>query len=198
LMRTSEASNDLVLTPVTPVNYPVLQINTAVPVPAPIQSPSATFSGMAPLHETARATMMSPDAMLKAYAASKRSSRNTPSRSNTYKAEATTSANGGMRTLYAPPTTASTTQSHEESAYEEESYSHEYSSYYGGTTGHGHTDSLGTEEGVVTYGHRAQAYPSSVEEESNNPFRASAKVVSGAFSDSSRYSGIVEGAGHAQ
>lgn len=187
-MRTSENSNDMVLPPST-IDYPAIRTNktptpptskTPTPVPAPIQT---TFAGMTPMHESA----MSPDAMLRAYAA-KKGSQIQSKKSQSFRAELTTSANGGMRVLYEPPTSSAPSASVEESAYDEDAYSQGYTSYYGGTTGHGHTDSYGTEEGVVTYGQRTTLSP----RPDTNPFRKSA-AVSGVFSEGSRYSGVEHG-----
>lgn len=190
-MRTSEHSPDFVLKP-TPVEYPTLPSPSPV---SPVSNPapaSSTFSGMTPLHDTTSGTMMSPDAMLKAYAAAKTktSSLSLNSKKSLSHIQKTNIANGGMRVLYAP--------TNEESPYDEDSYSPDansqagYSSYYGGTVGHEHSDSIVTEEGVVTYGQRAQA----LTPPDNNPFRRS-QAVSGVFSEGSRYS-AADGQGHAQ
>ncbi|KIO26881.1 hypothetical protein M407DRAFT_23826 [Tulasnella calospora MUT 4182] len=176
LIRTQEGSNEMVLTPAPPapvVTYP------AVPAPAPVAaSPSAvpvqSNFGMATLHDAPAGAMSSPDDMLKAYAISKKKSLSNPKRGNTI--ETTTSANGGMRTLYAPP---------EESPYEEDAYGGYAMSYYGNNS-HGHTDSYAgtiSEEAVVASATR-RVPPG----EDNNPFRKS-MAVSRAFTEASRYSG---------
>ncbi|KAG8974658.1 hypothetical protein FRC05_006992 [Tulasnella sp. 425] len=184
LIRTQEGSNEMVLPPAPPapvVTYPALPTPAPAPAPAPVQS---NF-GMPTLNDAPAGAMSSPDEMLKAYAISKKKSLSaTPKRGNTI--ETTTSANGGMRTLYAPP---------EESPYDEDAYGGYGDSYYGNGS-HGHTDSYAgtiSEEAVVASATR-RVPPG----EDNNPFRKS-MAVSRAFTDASHYSGYdAEGRGEAR
>ncbi|KAG8920789.1 hypothetical protein FRC01_000590 [Tulasnella sp. 417] len=128
LIRTQEGSNEMVLLPLPcSCRRRSIPAVTASPSPAPVQS---NF-GIATLHDAPAGAMSSPDDMLKAYALSKKKPVSaTPGRGNTI--ETTTSANGGMRTLYVPP---------EESPYEEDAYGGYAGSSYYGNGSHGHTDS---------------------------------------------------------
>ncbi|KAG8905004.1 hypothetical protein FRB99_000877 [Tulasnella sp. 403] len=197
LMRTSEASPELVIKPTPPVNpTPILNKPSKASLAAS-DSPStatakttpsvpSTFEGLTPIHAAGTSNTMSPDDMLKAYAAAKKANPTTMKRTTVGNTE---SANGGMRTLYAPHSATSNVPpvpmsnqgpyDAQDSPYDEDSYSYGYSSYYGGT-GHGHTDSYGTaEEGIVSYGHLARAsMANELDVGSNNPFRKSMKVAS--------------------
>ncbi|KAG8982324.1 hypothetical protein FRB94_014473 [Tulasnella sp. JGI-2019a] len=227
LMRTSDASNDMVITappPTAPIDYPILAAQSPSagytsrgPSPAPAAS---AFGGLAPMHEASE--MMSPDAMLKAYATQKaataasaapvqqqhtRSSvvaglvlKRRQTSGEKVQAQTTSSANGGMRVLYAPttPSVPSVSTGHD-SAYDEESF------VQPSANTHGYSDSLGaSEEGVVTYGSRQTVVfppalvisggtlagglgPAGNAPEDTNPFR-----ITSSYSDASRYSGLDE------
>ncbi|KAG8951909.1 hypothetical protein FRC03_012340 [Tulasnella sp. 419] len=171
LMRTTNASNDYVVTPTSATNL----INDGYVVPSPI-TPSidtptasdvstrsrATSQYMPALNEP---TAMSPDAMLAAYAAKKKPSK----KGSLSGATATASANGGMRVLYAPQSSSSLDEEDP----------------YGGMDGASST--AGSRLTVIG---------------DKNPFRTSMAVsgrgVSGAYSDTSRYSGVDPAVGRAE
>ncbi|KAG8850463.1 hypothetical protein FRB96_009708 [Tulasnella sp. 330] len=239
MMRTSDASSDVFITvdnsqsmlsPTTPIDYPALApVSPAAaysahgPSAAPARASATynpnTFGGLTPMHEESQ--MMSPDAMLKAYAIQKAASgtvsppprapsvtgftvkrRQTSNEKVQTQAQTTSSANGGMRVLYAPSsnTTANVPTTVVESVYDEESIVQ--------PSNNGYTDSMvaSTEEGVVTYGHRSMVLsgptllsttstgasalagglgPAGSAPEDRNPFR-----ITSSYSDVSRYSGL--------